>query len=94
MSKETKKAAKFGIAEFAKHIGVAPASARDKLRRAGIGGDGSKYEWASKTAMETDAAKLKAPAKKASKPAAKKAVGKASSNKAAAAPEKKAAKAA
>jgi hypothetical protein len=82
MSNKEKKEAKFGIADFAKHIGVAPASARDKLRRANLAPKEGKYGWDSVKAMADTAAKLK-PAKKAVKAAdAKKAVKKAPVNKA------------
>lgn len=71
MSKD-KKEAKFGIEHFAKHIGVAPASARDKLRRANLSPKEGKYGWDSVEDMEATAAKLKKPdSKKAAKPAAK-----------------------
>lgn len=76
MSKETskKETKMLGIEDMAKHLGVTPTSARDKLRRAGLAPTGSKWEWSSKTKLEADANKLKKPdAKKAGKPAAKKA---------------------
>lgn len=92
MSKDKKSAKEvLGIAHMAKHLGVAPASARDKLRRAGIGAEGGKYEWPSKKAMEADAAKLKPAAKAVKAAPAKKAVTKSPATKPAAKSKDKAA---
>lgn len=59
---------KFGIEDLADKMGIAPASARIKLRGAGIkkAPDG-RYGWASKGDMEGVIEKLSKPAKSATK---------------------------
>lgn len=74
MSKETKtKEAALGIDHMAKHLGVTPVVARDKLRRAGLTPTGGKWSWSNKAKLEADAKKVSKPADKKSnsKPAAK-----------------------
>lgn len=76
--------AKYGIEDLAKLMGIEPASARVRLRAAGIKKTGKTYAWASKGEMEKVKAKCEAatggerkskketkPAKKAAKPAKK-----------------------
>lgn len=65
------------IDDFAKHLGVKPASARGMLRRSKIKRPGSSWEWSNEAAMKADAKKLKGPvviASKAAKKAKKKIV--------------------
>ena len=74
MSKETKtREAALGIDHMAKHLGVTPVVARDKLRRAGLTPNGGKWSWSNKAKLEADAKKVSKPADKKSnsKPAAK-----------------------
>jgi len=77
MSKETKtREAALGIDHMAKHLGVTPVVARDKLRRAGLTPNGGKWSWSNKAKLEADAKKVLKPADKkaaakSTKPAAK-----------------------
>lgn len=54
---------KFGVADLADKLGVDSATARIKLRNAGIAKDKNtgRYGWESKSAMEDVVGKLKAP---------------------------------
>ena len=59
---------KYGIAELAEAMGVEPASARVKLRAAGIEKNGGRYGWDTKAELQEVVSKLgKGAAKKAKK---------------------------
>jgi hypothetical protein len=80
---------KFGVEDLADKLGIEPASARIKLRNAGVKKlNGNSYGWKTKADLDAIVEKLKA-----EKPAAKKAekaAPKADAKKAAAKPAKKA----
>lgn len=57
---------KLGIKEAAKAMGVNPASARARFRKAGIKPKGTSYEWDSQKAMLADTSKTTGPAVKSS----------------------------
>ena len=71
MSKEDE--FKFGVEDLADKLGIEPASARIKLRNAGIKkANGNSYGWKTKADLDAVVEKLKSE-KPAAKPAAKKA---------------------
>lgn len=54
---------KLGINEAAKAMGVNPASARARFRKAGVKPKGTSYEWDSQKAMLADTSKTTGPTK-------------------------------